>query len=181
MYLGNCCCQIEDLVVCDVGWFKVVIDLGFNVGFLIKWLFNDYDVLIFLVDVKWNVNDVYCGVVIMLQISYVMLVSCGVLVVIGVSVKYVDDDYVDYYYSVLLVQNFVSGLLLFQVCGGWVSYGGNVLVVVDFDGDFINGGFVVFVFGVYSCLCGDVKCMFYIVLCGDVDQWNGVLGVVYMF
>jgi len=182
-YSGTRKRQIKDDVVRSTGKLKDAIDVGVSSGFTVYKLLSDYDSLTFSADAKWNVNKAHRGTVITPQVSYATPVSRGALVVVGASVKHVDDDYADYYYSVTPGQSAASGGVLptYQARGGWVSFGGNALVGVDLDGDLTNGGLAVFAVGSYNRLMNDAKRTPFTSVRGDADQFFGGLGVAFTF
>lgn len=182
-FSGNRRNQIKDPVVRASGKLKNAIDLGVNGGITFYKLLSDYDSLTVSSDIRWNVNKAHRGQVITPGVSYTTPLSKGVLVSLGVRAKHVDDDYADYYFSVSPGQSAATGgaLPVYQAEGGWISYGANALVGVDFDGDVTNGGLAGFVIGAYSKLTGDAKRTPYTSLRGSSNQWNIGAGLAYTF
>ncbi|GGC31912.1 membrane protein [Novosphingobium marinum] len=180
-YSANRKNQIEDPVVRSAGKLKAAIELGVSAGVTIDRLFHQYDSLSFAVDTKWDVNGAHGGMVVSPGVTYVTPLNRATLVTIGVSTKYVDDDYADYYFSVSPEQSAASGLPLYRADGGFESVGVNVFGGYDLNGNILDGGFAIFVLGSYSRMLGDAKETPYTSVRGSANQWVAGAGLGYTF
>jgi outer membrane scaffolding protein for murein synthesis (MipA/OmpV family) len=180
-YSGNRKRQIEDPVVRASGKLKAAIEVGANAGVTFYKLLHEYDSVTVSADVEWDINGAHGGMVVSPQVGYFTPLSKAAFVNVGVSAKYVDDDYADYYYSVSPEQSTASGLPQYGADSGWASVGVSMLAGYDLDGDLLNGGFSIVGLASYSRLMNDAKNTPFTSLRGDADQWLVGAGVAYTF
>ncbi len=180
-YSGNRKRQIEDPVVRSLGKLDAAIELGANAGVTVYRLLHAYDSLTASVDVEWDVNGAHGGMTITPQLGYFTPLSRAAFVNFGLSARYSDTDYADYYFSVSPAQATASGLPAFQADGGWTKAGVSLLAGYDLDGNLLNGGFSLYAIGSYSRMLEDAKRTPFTSIRGDADQWLVGVGAGYTF
>ncbi|MFC0205942.1 MipA/OmpV family protein [Novosphingobium soli] len=173
--------QIKDDVVKAAGKLDTAIELGVSGGITGYKLLNDYDSLSFSVDVKWDVNGAYKGMVWVPNISYATPLSPAALVMLNVGARHVDDDYAGYYYSVTPGQSAASGLPVYGAKGGWDSANATLMVAYDLSGDLRDGGFAAFGGLNYTRMLNDGEDSPFTAIRGDADQWSVGAGIAYTF
>lgn len=173
--------SIKDDVVRDLGKLDVAVELGGVAGVQVNRVLHGFDSLTAQVDLRWDVAGAHSGMVVFPSVTYFTPLSRGAAVSLALSAEYVDDDYMDYYFSIDQAGSTASGLPTFAADGGWRSAGATLLGGLDLDGDITNGGFSLFLIGGYSRLLEDAKRSPITSIRGDADQFFGAVGVGYTF
>lgn len=173
--------QIKDEVVKLAGKLDRAVELGVATGISFPKVLNPYDSLSLNLDARWDVAGAHDGMVIEPGVTYFTPLSRGTAASLSIGAEFVDDNYADYYYSVSPQQSLDSGLPEFSAKGGLNSFGTNLLLAFDLDGDLQNGGLAIVAVGGYSRLVGDAKDTPYTSIRGSADQFFGALGIGYTF
>ena len=173
--------QIKDEVVKLAGKLDRAVELGVATGISFPKVLNPYDSLSLNLDARWDVAGAHDGMVIEPGVTYFTPLSRGTAASLSIGAEFVDDNYADYYYSVSPQQNLDSGLPEFSAKGGLNSFGTNLLLAFDLDGDLQNGGLAIVAVGGYSRLVGDAEDTPYTSIRGSADQFFGALGIGYTF
>lgn len=175
--------QIKDPVVRQYGKLETSVMVGPTAGVSFPGVLNPYDSLSFNVDALWDVAGGNNGMTVSPSVTYFTPLSRGMAASLSLSATHIDDDYADYYYSVpdLASVPAADRLAPFQAEGGWESFGANLLLGADLDGDLTNGGLAIFAIGGYSRLLGDAKRSPFTSVRGSADQFLIGAGVGYTF
>jgi outer membrane protein len=175
---------IKDPVVEAYGELDTAIEVGPSVGISFPQLLSAFDSLSLTVDAAWDVAGAHDGMSISPSITYFTPLSRGIAASLSFSTKYIDDDYADYYYSVLATNAALPAadvLPGFQADSGFESAGVNVLLAFDLNGDVTDGGLALIGLGSYSRMLGDAKDSPFTSIRGEADQFLGAVGIGYTF
>ena len=176
--------DIKDEVVARYGELDTAIEVGPSVGVSFPGVLNPYDSVSVNLDAVWDINGAHSGRTISPSVTYFTPLSRGIAASLSVSANHIDDDYADYYYSVAPLNTLVpdpDALPLFQAEGGFESFGTNVLLAFDLNGDVTDGGLALIGLASYSRLLGDAKDSPFTSIRGSADQFMVAAGIGYTF
>ncbi|OBV11636.1 MipA/OmpV family protein [Erythrobacter dokdonensis] len=170
-----------DDVVNAAGRLDNALEVGVNAGLSFPGVFNRLDSLTVSANVRWDVLGAHEGRVIEPGVTYATPIGRGMLVQVGATAEFIDDNFADYYFSVSPAQSAASGLPVFSADGGLNRIGTLAIVTVDLDGNALNGGLNVYGLTGYSRMLGDGADNPYTALRGDPNQFLVGLGLGYTF
>jgi len=176
--------DIEDRIVALYGELDTAIELGATVGVSFPAVLNPYDSFSANVDAAWDVAGAHGGMTVSPSVTYFTPLSRAMAASLSLNASFVDDDFADYYYSVVSINSLVPDEDLlpgFEADGGLEKLGANLLLAYDLDGDLTNGGLSLVGIGGYSRLVGDAADTPFTRLRGDADQFLLALGIGFTF
>ncbi|WP_340588870.1 MipA/OmpV family protein [Erythrobacter alti] len=182
---NNRASQIEDEVVLQYGELERAIEVGPSIGINFPAVLNPYDSISVATDVMFDINGAHGGTVVTPSISYTSPLSRGILASFSLSAEWASEDFQDYYFTsdpADFTGPAVDALPAYQVDGGgFTSFGANLLMGFDLDGDVTNGGLGLVAITGYSRLVGDAADTPFTTIRGSRDQFLGALGLTYTF
>ena len=176
--------DINDEVVELYGELDRAIEVGASLGISKPKVLNPFDSLSVSVDAAWDVNGAHGGMFVSPSVTYFTPLSRGTAASLSLSTTFIDDDFADYYFTVPQIVNVAPDdmfLPAFEADGGMQSYGVNLLLAQDLNGDITDGGLSLIGLGGWSKLVGDASDTPFTSIRGDNDQFFVALGVGYTF
>ena len=172
---------VKDEVVKLLPDLDTAVEVGAALGITLPGLLNPYDGLSFSSDIHWDIAGAHGGMTIAPSVSYFTPLSQGIVAAASIGAEYANGDFMDYYFSLGPAASAATGLPAFAADGGWKSAGGQMLLGFDLNGNLLDGGFALFVFGSYSRMLGDAADSPFTSIRGSADQWAGGAGLAYTF
>ncbi len=159
----------------------IAVELGPTIGVGIDGVLHSVDSFTLTADVLWDVAGAHDGLSVRGSATYFTPVSRGAAVTLSAHTTWIDESYADYYYTVDPALAPGTPLPAFKADAGFQGAGLTSLVVVDLDGDLLNGGLALFGVVNYTRLMGDAAESRFTSIAGSADQVFGGLGIGYTF
>jgi len=173
--------NLSDPAVAVLGSLPATWELGWNASVAWHRLITAADALSLGVDMRWDVSGNGAGRIVTTSLGYYSPVSRGVLVGASAFADFADDRFAQYNYAISPTGSLASGLPVYRAHGGNRALGAQAAVVLDLDGDLLDGGFAVLVGINWSRLQGSAADTPITALRGQRSQLSYAAGLGYSF